>query len=66
MNDIDFMQVDDTLYNLLIDYFKLDLENDLNSYHEFRNNVVDLIDELNRKKKIWKILLILIISEIGF
>jgi len=50
MNDIDFMQVDDTLYNLLIDYFKLDLENDLNSYHEFRNNVVSLIDELNRKE----------------
>ena len=50
MNDINFMKVDDTLYSLLIDTFNLDLEDEtnLNKYHEFRNDVVDLIDEINK------------------
>ncbi len=51
MGDIDFMEVDDLLYNLLIDTFNLDLEDEknLSKYHQFRNDVVDLIDEIKKK-----------------
>ena len=48
MKDINFMEFDDTLYNSLIDYFNLDFEDEenLKKYQEFRNNLVDLIDEI--------------------
>jgi hypothetical protein len=52
MNDINFMKVDDALYNLLINAFDLDLEDETNlsKYHQFRNDVIDLIDELKERK----------------
>jgi len=48
MDDINFMKVDDALYNLLIHIFNLDLEDEenLSKYHQFRNDVIDLIDEI--------------------
>jgi hypothetical protein len=47
MKDIDFMQLDDLLYNQLIEQFNLNLEEeDLKIYFEFRNKVVDFIDEI--------------------
>ena len=48
MKDIDFMQLDDLLYNQLIEEFNLNLEEeeDLKIYFEFRNKVVDFIDEV--------------------
>ena len=48
MKDINFMEFDDTLYNSLVDYFNLDFEDEenLKKYQEFRNNLVDLIDEI--------------------
>ena len=48
MDDINFIKVDDALYNLLIHIFNLDLEDEenLSKYHQFRNDVVDLIDEI--------------------
>ena len=48
MKDIDFMQLDDLLYNQLIEEFNLNLEEeeDLKIYFEFRNKVVDFIDEI--------------------
>ena len=48
MKDIDFMQLDDLLYNQLIEQFNLNLEEDedLKIYFEFRNKVVDFIDEV--------------------
>ena len=51
MNDINFMKVDDALYNLLINAFDLDLEDETNlsKYHQFRNDVIDLIDELKEE-----------------
>ncbi len=48
MKDINYMEFDDLLFNSLIDYFNLDFEDEenLKKYKEFRNNLVDLIDEI--------------------
>ena len=74
MNDSNFYKIDTQLYDLLNKHFnhnedvKLDLTKpeNLKAYFNFRNETINFIDELNRKKETWKTLLILIILEIGF
>ena len=68
MNDSNFYKIDTQLYDLLNKHFKLDLTKpeNLKAYFNFRNETINFIDELNRKNKTWKTLLILIILEIGF
>ena len=74
MNDSNFYKIDTQLYDLLNKHFnhnedvKLDLTKpeNLKAYFNFRNETINFIDELNRKKETWKTLLTLTISEIGF
>ena len=74
MNDSNFYRIDTQLYDLLNKHFnhnedvKLDLTKpeNLKAYFNFRNETINFIDELNRKKETWKTLLTLTISEIGF
>ncbi len=44
MNDTKWLEIDEKLYDLLGSYFHLDLldEKELNKYHDFRNDVMDL------------------------
>ena len=44
MNDTEWSNIDDKLYELLVNYFHLDFidEKELNKYHDFRNDVMDL------------------------
>lgn len=44
MNDTKWLEIDEKLYDLLGSYFHLDLldEKELNKYHGFRNDVMDL------------------------
>ena len=44
MNDTEWSNIDDKLYELLVNYFHLDFidEKELNKYHGFRNDVIDL------------------------
>jgi len=59
MNDSNFYKIDTQLYDLLNKHFnhnedvKLDLtkSENLKAYFNFRNETINFIDELNRKKK---------------
>jgi len=60
MNDSNFYKIDTQLYDLLNKHFnhnenvKIDLTKpeNLKAYFNFRNETINFIDELNRKKKI--------------
>jgi len=47
MNDIDFSKLDIHLHDLVTNHFQIDLtvEKNLDTYHVFRNDVVELIDD---------------------
>ncbi len=47
MNDTKWLEIDEKLYELLQDHFLLDLLDDkeLNKYHHFRNDVIDLFNK---------------------
>tara|TARA_R110000744_G_C18869849_1_gene505150 strand:+ start:125 stop:433 length:309 start_codon:yes stop_codon:yes gene_type:complete len=47
MNDIDFDKLDTHLHDLVTNHFQIDLtvEKNLDTYHVFRNDVVELIDD---------------------
>jgi hypothetical protein len=52
MNDTEWSNIDEKLYDLLINHFHLDLtdEKESNKYHGFRNDVMDLFNEHHNKK----------------
>ena len=54
MNDIKWMKIDEKLYKLLLKHFDLDLldPEELNKYHGFRNDVINLFIEIDGGK-IW-------------
>ena len=47
MNDADFSKLDTHLYDLVINHFQIDLtvQKNLDTYHVFRNDLVELIDD---------------------
>ena len=47
MNDADFSKLDTHLHDLVTNHFQIDLtvEKNLDTYHVFRNDVVELIDD---------------------
>jgi len=47
MNDADFSKLDTHLYDLVTNHFQIDLtvQKNLDTYHGFRNDVVELIDD---------------------
>ena len=59
MNDIDFSKLDTHLYDLITNHFQIDLtdEKNLDIYHGFRNDVVELIDDegigMRREEELW-------------
>tara|TARA_R100001510_G_scaffold27821_1_gene24546 strand:+ start:873 stop:1016 length:144 start_codon:yes stop_codon:yes gene_type:complete len=44
MNDKKWLKIDEKLYELLLKYFNLNLldQKELDKYHSFRNDVIDL------------------------
>ena len=46
MHDSKWLEIDDKLYELLVNYFHLDFidEKELNKYHGFRNDVIDFLE----------------------
>jgi len=50
MNDIKWLKIDEKLYELLVEYFNLNLldQKELNKYHGFRNDVMDLFNDTER------------------
>ena len=53
MNDIKWLKIDEKLYELLVEYFNLNLldQKELNKYHGFRNDVMDLFNDVERTNK---------------
>ena len=51
MNDTKWLEIDEKLYELLVNYFHLDLTNnkELLAYYGFRNEVMDLFIRRNKK-----------------
>jgi len=47
MNDIKWLEIDEKLYELLVEHFNLNLldSKELTKYHGFRNDVMDLFKE---------------------
>ncbi len=47
MNDADFSKLDTHLYDLVINHFQIDLtvQKNHDTYHVFRNDLVELIDD---------------------
>jgi hypothetical protein len=47
MTDKEFMKIDDELFNLIVKYFNINPaeENNIEAYHGFRNDVIDLFEE---------------------
>ena len=58
MNDTEWSNIDDKLYELLVNYFHLDFidEKELNKYHGFRNDVIDLFIKESEQwlKNLWR------------
>jgi len=50
MDDIKWLKIDEKLYELLVKYFNLNLldQKELNKYHCFRNDIMDLFNHKER------------------
>jgi len=50
MEDIKWLKIDERLYELLVEYFNLNLleQEELKKYYGFRNDVMDLFNDVER------------------
>tara|TARA_A100001015_G_scaffold99938_1_gene111045 strand:- start:214 stop:378 length:165 start_codon:yes stop_codon:yes gene_type:complete len=50
MKDIKWLKIDEKLYELLVEYFNLNLlkQEELKKYYGFRNDVMDLFNDVER------------------
>ena len=50
MEDIKWLKIDEKLYELLVEYFNLNLleQEELKKYYGFRNDVMDLFNDVER------------------